>query len=596
MGAGDRSVHEMRKTGVDVVGDMPWGTHFCVFYDTKADLLETLVSYCRAGLQSGEFCLWVVAAPLTEEDARQALTRAVPGFDRYVVDRSIEIVAARDWYLHDGKFDLKRVVGGWNEKLAHASARGYAGVRVTGDTAWLEKNDWKDFCEYEESLNDSIANQRLAVLCTYPIGACGAAEILDVVRTHQFAITKRRGSWEVIETAGHKQAKAEITRLNEDLERRVADRTGQLTAANRQLRTEALERERAERVLREQAHLLDLTHDTVFVRDMSDVITYWNHAAEALYGWTSQEAVGKVPYQLLQTIFPVPLDAIRAELLRTGRWEGELVHTKADGSQVAVASRWSLQRDERQQPRAILETNNDMTGRKRADQAVKDLAGRLIHAQEEERSRIGRELHDHISQTLGVLTIKIDQLRAREEMTPGIHQALGELRSNTGEITEDVHRLSHRLHSSTLDYLGLVPALQKLVSEFSERHGIAITFAHASLPAPLPSDVALCLFRIAEEALTNIAKHSKARSANIHVVGAPDGLHLRVEDAGTGFDTAILASKAGLGFVSMQERLRVLHGTIQVDSDPSRGTKIKAWVPPSVLTSPPSPAQRSRNV
>jgi signal transduction histidine kinase len=462
---------EMRHTGVDVAGDMPWGTHFCVFYDTKADLLDTLVSYCRAGLQSGEFCLWVVAPPLTEEDARQALKRAIPDLDRYLVDPSIEIVAARDWYLHDGKFDLKRVVGGWNEKLASASARGYAGVRVTGDTAWLEKNDWNDFYEYEASLNDSIANQRLAVLCTYPIVACGAAEILDVVRTHQFAITKRRGSWEVIETAGHKQAKSEIKRLNEELERRVVERTSQLTAVNGQLIEEALERQRAEEALR------------------------------------------------------------------------------------------------------------------RNEASLEDLAARLIRAQEEERSRIGRELHDHISQTLGVATIKIDQLRAHEGIAPDIGLALDELRRETSDITDEVHRLSHRLHSSTLDYLGLVPALQKLVSEFSERHGISITFAHASLPAPLPSEVALCLFRIAEESLTNIAKHSNARTASVQVTGARDGIHLRVEDAGVGFNMASLESKAGLGFVSMQERLRVLHGTIRVDSAPSRGTRIDAWVPPTMLTS-----------
>jgi hypothetical protein len=241
---------EMRKTGVDVVGDMPWGTHFCVFYDTKADLLETLVPYCRAGLQSEEFCLWVVAPPLTEDDARQALKRAVPDFDRYLTDASIEIVAARDWYLHEGKFDLERVLGGWHEKLARASARGYAGVRVTGDTAWLAKNDWTDFCEYEESINSAIANQRMAVLCTYPLGACGADEILDVVRTHQFAVTKRRGGWEVIETAGYKQAKAEVTRLNAELEQRVVERTSQLTAVNSQLTAEVLDRQRAEEALR----------------------------------------------------------------------------------------------------------------------------------------------------------------------------------------------------------------------------------------------------------------------------------------------------------------------------------------------------------
>jgi PAS domain S-box-containing protein len=255
---------EMRKTGIEVVGDKPWGTHFCLFYETTEDLLHTLVSYCKAGLESQEFCLWVVAEPLTEEEARHALKQAVLDLDRYLEDRSIEIVLASDWYLQGGTFDLQRVIGGWHERLARALARGYAGVRVTGDTAWLEKKDWRDFCEYEEGLNASIANQRLAVLCTYPLAACGAAEILDVVRTHQFAIAKRQGQWEVIETAGLKQAKEEITRLNEELEQRVVERTSQLTAVNEELRKEILQRKRAEEALRRsEAYLAEaqrLTH------------------------------------------------------------------------------------------------------------------------------------------------------------------------------------------------------------------------------------------------------------------------------------------------------------------------------------------------
>jgi len=271
---------EMRKTGVDVVGDMPWGTHFCLFYETRADLLETLASYCKAGLESQEFCLWVVAEPLTGEDARLALKRVVPDLDQYLADHSIEIVAARDWYLQDGTFDLKRVINGWNEKLTSASARGYAGVRVTGDTAWLEKKDWKDFCEYEDSLNQAIAGQRLAVLCTYPVAACGAAEILDVVRTHQFAVTKRRGRWDVIETAGHKQAKAEIKRLNEELEQRVLERTSQLTAVNRELTNEVLQRQRAEEALqRSEAYLAEaqrISRTGSFGWDVSSGQIFWS--------------------------------------------------------------------------------------------------------------------------------------------------------------------------------------------------------------------------------------------------------------------------------------------------------------------------------
>jgi PAS domain S-box-containing protein len=133
--------------------------------------------------------------------------------------------------------------------------------------------------------------------------------------------------------------------------------------------TDIEDRKRAEAGLREQASLLNLTHDTIFVRDMDDVITYWNHGAEQLYGWTADTAVGQVSHQLMQTVFLAPLDQINAELLATGRWEGELTHTKRDWTQVVVASRWSLQRDERGLPTAILETNNDITDHKHAEEA-----------------------------------------------------------------------------------------------------------------------------------------------------------------------------------------------------------------------------------
>jgi C4-dicarboxylate-specific signal transduction histidine kinase len=231
----------MRKSGIDVVGDMPWGTHFCLFYETKEDLLDTLVPYCKAGLEGQEFCLWVVADPMMEAEASYALKCAIPDFDQYLASQSIEIVSARDWYLEGGRFDLGRVIDRWHEKLARASAKGYAGVRVTGDTAWLEKKDWKDFCEYEEAINGAIADQHMAVLCTYPLAGCGASEILDVVRTHQFAVAKRHRSWDVIETAAVKQAKAEIRRLNEELEQRVLERTSQLMLAS-----EALQEAQAE--------------------------------------------------------------------------------------------------------------------------------------------------------------------------------------------------------------------------------------------------------------------------------------------------------------------------------------------------------------
>ena len=136
-----------------------------------------------------------------------------------------------------------------------------------------------------------------------------------------------------------------------------------------------LEREVAERT--QQANLLNLTHDTIFVRDVNDIITYWNRGAQELYGWTAEEAIGKHSHQLLQTEFPIPMDEVRAELLRTGRWEGELWQTKADASRVVVASRWSLHLDERGHAVAILETNNDVSDRRRREEAIRMLNDQL---------------------------------------------------------------------------------------------------------------------------------------------------------------------------------------------------------------------------
>jgi signal transduction histidine kinase len=232
---------EMRKTGIDVVGDMAaWGAHFCLFYETKEDLLDTLISYCRSGLESDEYCMWIVAEPLTIEEATHALKDAMPDLDRYLADSRLEIASARDWFLPGGTpggaFDGRRVTSAWYEKLARVSARAHAGIRVTGDTSWLARKDWNHFCDYEDGLNEVIGNQHLAVLCTYPLATCGAPQILDVVRTHQFVLARRHGSWDVVETAALKRAKAEIKGLNEELERRVVERTNELMQTSKALR------------------------------------------------------------------------------------------------------------------------------------------------------------------------------------------------------------------------------------------------------------------------------------------------------------------------------------------------------------------------
>lgn len=185
----------LRHTGITLVDAVPWGAHLCLFYETKEDLLSAVIPYLKAGLESREFCTWAVSEPLTEDEARQALSQAIPDFGRYLADRSIEIFSARQWYLDADRFDSKRLIDGWHEKLHDALSRGYEGVRASGNAFWLKTKYWKDFSAYERELDAALAGRSMTVLCTYPLTESRAADVLDLVRVHQCTMALRNGDW-----------------------------------------------------------------------------------------------------------------------------------------------------------------------------------------------------------------------------------------------------------------------------------------------------------------------------------------------------------------------------------------------------------------
>jgi PAS domain S-box-containing protein len=284
---------ELRESGIGPVGQVPWGTHFCYFYETKEDLLDILVPYFKAGLESNEFCLWVISEPLAEEEAIGALGQAVPDLHQYLEAGTIEIIPHDKWYLKGGVFDLRRVINRWNEKRDQAIARNYAGMRGSGNTSWIQKNDWRDFLEYEKEVRLAVANQRVILSCTFPLAVSGAAEILDVAHFHQFALARRRGEWEIVEVPELKQSKEEIWRMNEELERRVAERTRELEAANEGLRREIAERKEVDEQLRKQKELLQkiIDHIPVMVRFYGEDgrVKLVNREYERTLGWSWKE-------------------------------------------------------------------------------------------------------------------------------------------------------------------------------------------------------------------------------------------------------------------------------------------------------------------
>jgi PAS domain S-box-containing protein len=220
----------------------------------------------------------------------------------------------------------------------------------------------------------------------------------------------------------------------------------------------------------------------------------------------------------------------------------------------------------------------DVTDQKLAQRALEQVSGQLIEAQEKERTRIARDLHDDICQRLALLSMELEQAKSVSKGRVAATKSLEEIRQHCSEIAGDVQSLSHQLHSSKLDFLGIVTAIRGFCKEFSKQNSVSVEFTDRQLPKHLPKDISLCLFRVSQEALHNAVKYSGTTRFTVELSATADEVQLQVTDAGAGFDLEQTKNR-GLGLVSMQERVHQVHGKFSVESKPGKGTKIIAIVP-----------------
>ena len=387
---------EPSKTAIERIVELSWGTHVCYFYETKQDLLDTLALYFKSGLEGNEYCLWVISDSLTSEEATNALRKVVPNLDQYLAKGSIEIRSYAEWYREGGIFDLNKARSGWDEKLDNALARGYVGLKLTGDTAWTSDREWRSFQEYEKGLNDLVANKRMRVFCTYPLATSRAGEIFDVARAHQFAIANRRGIWEVVETPELKQAKAEIEKLNDELEKRVAERTRELAATNETLR----EYEKAVEGLDEMIVVVDRDYRYLLVNRA--FLQYRGLEREQVIGKLIPESVGaglfeKIVKQKLDECFEGNIVKFEVKFDYPVLGERDLSVSYFPIEGLTGVSR-------------VAGVVKDITESKRAEERLKAtseqlraLSASLQSAREEEATRIAREIHDELGAALSSL-------------------------------------------------------------------------------------------------------------------------------------------------------------------------------------------------
>lgn len=330
----------LRPSGIEGLGDMSWGTHFCLLYETKEDLLDFFIPFLKAGLEHQEFCLCVASGPLIAVEAEQAMRQVIPDFERYLAKGQIEITPYADWYLKDGHFDEQRVLLGWKDKLNYALSKGFSGVRFAANIL-LEKPDWASFSQYEVKLEETLRDLRIEGLCAYNLNRYSAANVLDIVRHHQFTLARRDGRWEPLEGIQLKRAYEEVLKLNAELEKHVMERTMVLTSINEQLRAEIVERKQADEALSEANQRLNMLFQTaplaIVAIDSKGLVQTWNPAAERLFGWTADEVLGRlvpiVPEEEQQGFEELLASEFKGEV-RSGL---EIHRLRKDGSLVEVS-------------------------------------------------------------------------------------------------------------------------------------------------------------------------------------------------------------------------------------------------------------------
>jgi len=192
--------------------------HLCQFYQNEEDLIDILVPYFKAGLESNEFCMWITSEPLGVEDAKTSLKRTVRNLDDYIETSQIEVLDASQWYTKSGKFEPRRVLEAWIEKENQILERGFDRLRVAGNSSWLDMRDWREFVDYEATVNNIIGNHRMIAICSYSLNKCGPCEIIDVVSNHQSALIKQGNRWEIIKNSKCNRMEEESRPSGEEIE------------------------------------------------------------------------------------------------------------------------------------------------------------------------------------------------------------------------------------------------------------------------------------------------------------------------------------------------------------------------------------------
>jgi two-component system, sensor histidine kinase PdtaS len=326
----------LRKSGIDVLGDVPWGTHICQFYFTKEELMDILAPYFKVGLENNEFCLWVISQPFKLEDAKETLRRVIPDLNVYLEKGQIDIISYKDWFFTEGIFDIKRVLNNRIERLNYASLNGYEGFRLFSNTSWLRKEDWNSYLKYMELSDNIIDNYQMISLSTHSLDSYSVDEVIQLSLNHQFTLVKSEGKWKSFESIKRK-----------------------------------LDEER----IRNLANIVESSSDAIGTISLAGVITSWNKGAEQVYGYSTKDALGKpasilAPLDLRDETYQLSDRVKKGEKIRNF----ETIRQRKDGKLIYVSFTLSPVFDNHGKLTAVSFISRDISERIRAEEKIRKFA------------------------------------------------------------------------------------------------------------------------------------------------------------------------------------------------------------------------------
>jgi PAS domain S-box-containing protein len=318
-----------RKTGLDMMGDAPSGTHICHFYQTKEDLVDILVPYFKAGLEGNELCIWITSEPLSLREAKALLSKTVKDLDKYINKGQLEIFDDSQWVTKSGRFKAEKALRGWVEKQNQAEQGGFEGLRLSVNPSWLGESDWREWITYEAALDHVIEKNRIIAICSFCLGKCGVGEVIDAVNSHHMTFMRRGGEWEAIDNIGHSRAKILMGR---------------------------------------QGQILDQLHDALVTTDLDGYVISWNKAATRLYGHAPEEAMGKhITFLYPKEEHEFLLNQVIGPVKKKGSHDVEVRVRKKSGEEAYVHLFLSLLQDGNGSATSIISSGLDVTERKRAE-------------------------------------------------------------------------------------------------------------------------------------------------------------------------------------------------------------------------------------